>query len=118
MTCFLDKSDAKLKQSFLQLRQDLEAEYRNLVGAPPAGSGKLPAAVSDCYKNDVEAGVGAALMIGVKDMIRFLGERGLVILKTGNLSRCLLLTGLSTVIRPIHGFKRQWSISRVQGLKT
>lgn len=94
MTCFLDKSDAKLKQSFLQLRQDLEAEYRNLVGAPPAGSGKLPAAVSDCYKNDVEAGVGAALMIGVKDMIRFLGERGLVILKTGELESMFVADGI------------------------
>lgn len=94
MTCFLDKSDAKLKQSFLQLRQDLEAEYRNLVGAPPAGSGKLPAAVSDCYKNDVEAGVGAALMIRVKDMIRFLGERGLVILKTGELESMFVADGI------------------------
>lgn len=94
MTCFLNKSDAQLKQRFLQLRQDLEAEYRSLEGALPVGSGKLPAAVSDRYKNDVEAGVDSALMIGVKDMIRALEERGLVILKTGELESMFVVDGI------------------------
>lgn len=94
MTCFLNESDAQLKQRFLQLRQDLEAEYRSLEGALPVGSGKLPAAVSDRYKNDVEAGVDSALMIRVKDMIRALEERGLVILKTGELESMFVADGI------------------------
>lgn len=94
MTCFLNKSDAQLKQRFLQLRQDLEAEYRSLEGAPPVGPGKLPATVSDRYKTDVEAGVGFVLMARVKDMIRVLEERGLVILKTGELESMFVADGI------------------------
>lgn len=94
MTCFLNESDAQLKQRFLQLRQDLEAEYRSLEGALPVGSVRLTHAVSARYKNDVEADVGSALMISVKDMIRVLEERGLVILKTGELESMFVADGI------------------------
>ncbi len=95
MKHFLEASDGKLANDFLNLRRDLEAAYRSIEGVSSVGSGKLPDAVSRRYKNDVEAEVDSILMERVMDMIDFLEERGLIILKTGELESMFVADGIA-----------------------